>query len=57
MAKRLSDPAGVGGPLLHSTLANTVAPSGARAAGMDDRAMEGLLRQVLLDMDERAATA
>ena len=29
----------------------------ARAAGMDDRAMEGLLHQVLLDMDERAATA
>ena len=29
----------------------------ARGAGMDDRAMEGLLRQVLLDLDERAATA
>jgi hypothetical protein len=29
----------------------------ARGAGMDDRTMEGLLRQVLLDMDQRAATA
>ena len=29
----------------------------ARGAGMDDRAMEGLLRQVLFDLDERAATA